>query len=286
MSAPGRCVGLNCTRVTGFCRSVFYSMRTLHAIGALTGREVLKFLRDRSRVLGALAQPLVLWLLLGLGLQGTFRPPSGVGFDGGYVEFLFPGILALVLLFTAIFSTISVVEERTSGFLQAVLVAPTAPTALVLGIVLGGTVLATGQALLFLVAVPLLDLQVSFGGLILVGTVCVLTGLAFTALGFGIAWRMSTTRGFHAVMNLGLLPLWFLSGAMFPVEGAASVLRAIIWANPVSYAVSGLRHGLHAGTAPATLAGPAVCLVVTATFAVLMLGFAVWQVQRPFFETD
>ncbi|MEF8795320.1 MAG: ABC transporter permease [Salinivenus sp.] len=260
-------------------------MHALRTIGALTGREMRKFVRDRSRVLGVLAQPLALWILLGLGFQNTFRPVQP-GVEESYVAFLFPGILALVLLFTAIFSTISVVEERTSGFLQAVLVAPAPRTVLVFGVTLGGTLLATAQALLFLVALPLIDLSPGWLGVGMVAAICLCTGLAFTALGFAIAWRMDTTRGFHAVMNLFLLPLWFLSGAMFPAEGAAPVLRWLVWGNPVSYAVSGLRHGLHgfAGNT-AALAGPAVCLGVTAGFALLMLGLAVWQVRRPFFET-
>ncbi|HKL87406.1 MAG TPA: ABC transporter permease [Salinibacter sp.] len=260
-------------------------MHVLRTIGALTGREMLKFVRDRSRVMGALAQPLALWLLLGLGFQNTFQPPQG-GVEGSYVAFLFPGILALVLLFTAIFSTISIVEERTSGFLQAVMVAPTPRTALVFGTALGGTLLATAQALLFLLAIPAMRLSPGWLGVGMVAAICLLTGLAFTALGFAIAWRMDTTRGFHAVMNLFLLPLWFLSGAMFPAEGAAPVLQWLVWVNPVSYAVSGLRHGLHGFAADAsTLAGPLVCLAVTGGFAVLMLGVAVWQVRQPFFET-
>jgi ABC-2 type transport system permease protein len=259
-------------------------MHALRTVGALTGREMLKFVRDRSRVLGALAQPLALWVLLGLGFQGTFQPPAG-SVDGSYVSFLFPGILALVLLFTAIFSTISIVEERTSGFLQAVMVAPTPRTALVFGTALGGTLLATVQALLFLGALPFLSLSPGLLGLAMVAAICFGTGLAFTALGFAIAWRMDTTRGFHAVMNLFLLPLWFLSGAMFPAEGAAPVLRWLVWGNPVSYAVSGLRHGLHGFAADsATLAGPGVCLAVTGTFALLMVGLAVWQVRQPFFD--
>lgn len=260
-------------------------MHALRAIGALTGREMLKFVRDRSRLLGALAQPLALWLLLGLGFQGTFQPPDGA-VEGTYGAFLFPGILALVLLFTAIFSTISIVEERTSGFLQAVIVAPTPRTALVVGTALGGTLLATGQALLFLLALPVINLSPGLAGLALVVAVCFLTGLAFTALGFAIAWQMETTRGFHAIMNLGLIPLWVLSGAMFPVEGAAPVLQALVWANPVSYAVGGLRHGLHGFAAgPSTLAGPGVCLAVTGGFALLMIGLAVWQVRRPFYRS-
>jgi ABC-2 type transport system permease protein len=260
-------------------------MSALRTIGALTAREMLKFVRDRSRVLGALAQPLALWLLLGLGFQNTFQPPQG-SVGGSYGAFLLPGILALVLLFTAIFSTISIVEERTSGFLQAVLVAPTPRTALVFGTTLGGTLLATVQALLFLGALPLIDLSPGVAGVGMIVAVCLLTGLAFTALGFAIAWRMETTRGFHAVMNLFLLPLWFLSGAMFPVDGAAPVLQVVMWGNPVSYAVSGLRHGFHGfADTPAALAGPGVCLAVTGAFAVLMTGLAVWQVRRPFFQT-
>jgi ABC-2 type transport system permease protein len=261
-------------------------MTALRTVFALTGREILKFVRDRSRVLGVLVQPLAFWLLLGLGFQGTFQMPEGPAAGLGYVEFLFPGVIALVILFTAIFSTISIVEERTSGFLQAVLVAPTPRTALVFGNALGGTLLATGQAVLFLVALPAIDVSTSVLGILTIIAICLLTGLAFTALGFTIAWRMETTRGFHAVMNLFLLPLWFLSGAMFPAEGAAPVLRWLVWANPVSYAVSGIRSGMYGlADAPATLASPAVCLGVSTAFAALMIAAAVWTVKQPFYET-
>lgn len=271
-------------------------MHALSTVAALTGREILKFVRDRSRLLGVLIQPLAFWLLLGLGFQSTFQMPGGMSVAGasvggaqgvGYIEFLFPGIIALVILFTAIFSTISIVEERTSGFLQAVLVAPTPRIALVVGNALGGTLLATGQAVLFLFALPAIGMAPGIGGIALIVALCLLTGLAFTALGFTIAWRMDTTRGFHAVMNLFLLPLWFLSGAMFPAEGAAPVLRWMVWANPVSYAVSGIRSGMYglADAAPATLASPVVCLAVSAGFAALMLVAAVWTVKRPFFAS-
>jgi ABC-2 type transport system permease protein len=261
-------------------------MQALTTVFALTGREVLKFVRDRSRLLGAFTQPLAFWLLLGLGFQGTFQMPGAEAAGVDYVEFLFPGVVALVLLFTAIFSTISIVEERTSGFLQAVMVAPTPRTALVFGNALGGTILATAQALLFLFALPLIGLWPGIQGTLLVLAICVLTGLSFTALGFTIAWRMDTTRGFHAVMNLFLLPLWFLSGAMFPVEGAAPVLRWLVWINPVSYAVSGIRHGMYGlASAPGAMASPLVCIWVSLGFTLLMIGIAVWTVRRPFFST-
>lgn len=261
-------------------------MQALTTVFALTGREVLKFVRDRSRLLGAFTQPLAFWLLLGLGFQGTFQMPGAEAAGVDYVEYLFPGVIALVLLFTAIFSTISIVEERTSGFLQAVMVAPTPRTALVFGNALGGTILATVQALLFLFALPLIGIWPGIQGTLLVLAICLLTGLSFTALGFTIAWRMDTTRGFHAVMNLFLLPLWFLSGAMFPVEGAAPVLRWLVWINPVSYAVSGIRHGMYGlASAPGTMASPLVCILVSLGFTLLMIGVAVWTVRRPFFNT-
>lgn len=240
-------------------------------------------MRDRSRVAGALLQPLGFWLLLGLGFQGAFQMPGGRG--TGYLEFLFPGIVMLVVLFTAIFSTISVVEERREGFLQAALVAPVPRIGLALGNALGGTLLAAAQALLFLLAAPLAGLPVTMGGLIFALGVCVLTGLAFTALGFAVAWQMESTRGYHAVMNFLLLPLWLLSGAPFPAEGAAPVLRWLIYLNPVSYAVSGLRQALYgfSAAAPEALAAPGVCLAATAAFAVLMLALAARQVRRPLF---
>ena len=253
-------------------------MVALQTIWALCAREIIKFVRDRSRLLGAIVQPLGFWLLLGLGFQGTFRMPMDAAAGVGYIEFLFPGIIALMILFTAIFSTISIVEERQSGFLQAAVTAPTPRTALVVGNALGGTLLSTAQAVLFLLAVPLVGLALHAAGLAFVVLISFITGLSFTALGFTIAWRMETTRGFHAVMNLFLLPLWCLSGAMFPVEGASSGLRWLMVANPVTYGLYGFAE------APATLASPLVCLTVTVGFAAVMMGLAVATVRRPLFE--
>lgn len=256
---------------------------SLSPIIALWKREILKFVRDRSRLLGALAQPLGFWILLGLGFQGTFQMP--VASEIGYMEYLFPGILTLILLFTAVFTSISVVEERQHGFLQAALVAPASRTTLVLGNTLGGTTLALVQALLLFLLLPLLGLPITLPGILLMLSVGFLTALAFTALGFLLAWRMETTRGFHAVMNLFLLPMWFLSGAMFPLEGAAPLLRVVMWVNPVTYAVSALRaatYGITAG--PTTLVPLWISLLVCLGFALLMLYLAVVTVRKPLFD--
>ncbi|HLT45745.1 MAG TPA: ABC transporter permease [Rubricoccaceae bacterium] len=255
----------------------------LRAVAALWTREVVKFVRDRSRLVGALAQPLGFWVLLGLGFGGTFRMP-GAEASVPYLEYLYPGIVALILLFTAIFSTISVVEERQQGFLQAALVAPVPRAAIVLGNVLGGTTLALAQAALFLLLAPLVGLAPSLAGLGIVAAAAVPTALAFTALGFVIAWRLETTRGFHAVMNLFLLPMWFLSGAFFPAEGAPAVLRALMYANPAFYGVSALRQGLYwPAEAPGAGLPLGLALGVSALFALLLLGLATLTVRRPLF---
>lgn len=257
---------------------------SLLAVHALWKREVLKFVRDKSRVLGALAQPLGFWLLLGFGFEHSFMAPAGTGSEQSYIEFLYPGMVALIILFTAIFSTISIVEERKSGFLQAALVAPASRITLVFGNTLGGTSLALVETLLFLLLLPAIGIIPSMAGILLVLLTTILIGLAFTSLGFVIAWRMDSTRGFHAVMNLFLLPLWLLSGAPFPIEGASPVLRWIMVFNPVTYAVSALRQAIYWPSAPVdTLVSLPLALAITSVFAIAMLALAAHTIRKPLF---
>src|SRR3954464_1380684 len=168
---------------------------------SLAKRELVRFLRQRHRVIGALATPIVFWLLIGGGMGRSFKVQ---GLPGGndYLRFFFPGTIVMILLFTAIFSTISVIEDRREGFLQSVLVAPVPRMAIVLGKVLGGTALALGQGLVFLLLSPLLGIAPPFTGWVLAIVIMAVVSFALTALGFCIAWRMSSTQGFHAIMNL------------------------------------------------------------------------------------
>lgn len=253
-------------------------------ITALWRREIVKFLRDRSRLLGALVQPLAFWILLGLGFHGTFVI-SGAE-EVSYMEYLYPGIITLVLLFTAIFSTISVVLERQQGFLQAALVAPVPRSVIVLGLVSGGATLAVAEAALFLLLAPVAGFYPGVLGILVILLVSALTALAFTALGFIMAWRLDTTRGFHAVMNLFLMPLWFLSGAVFPAGSLPAELRWLVAIDPVTYSVAAIRWGLYApGEAPVVLPHVGFSLVITALFALAMLALAVWTVRRPLFSS-
>src|SRR3954469_16459365 len=211
---------------------------------SLARRELVRFLRQRHRVIGALATPLVFWLLIGGGMGRSFKV-QGLPGGGDYLRFFFPGTIVMILLFTAIFSTISVIEDRREGFLQSVLVAPVSRMSIVLGKVLGGTVLAFGQALLFLLLAPTVDIHPSLVGFALALVMMLVVAFALTALGFCIAWRMNSTQGFHAIMNLFLMPMWFLSGALFPAAGAVGGLGWVMRLNPLTYGLSGLRRAVY-----------------------------------------
>jgi ABC-2 type transport system permease protein len=238
---------------------------------SLAQRELVRFLRQRHRVIGALATPIVFWLLVGGGMGRSFRAGGPDG--ANYLQYFFPGTILMILLFTAIFSTISIIEDRREGFLQSVLVAPVPSLAIVLGKVLGGTVLAFGQALLFLLLGPLVGVRPTVLGFVLALGIMALLAFALTALGFCIAWRMSSTQGFHAVMNLFLMPMWFLSGALFPVQNASPPLKAVMMLNPLTYGLTGLREALYLGHGAGQGRGPldiAVGVAATAAFAAVL----------------
>jgi ABC-2 type transport system permease protein len=236
---------------------------------SLCHRELVRFLRQRHRIVGALATPIVFWLLIGGGMGRSFRGPGVTDAGGNYLQFFFPGTILMILLFTAIFSTISIIEDRREGFLQSVLVAPVPRMAIVLGKVLGGTVLAFGQALLFLLQAPTVGIHPSPAGLALAALMMAILAFSLTALGFCIAWRMNSTQGFHAIMNLFLMPLWFLSGALFPAEGAMGGLKWIMRLNPLSYGLTGLREAIYWGEPTARHFSPGfgVCLIVSLALA-------------------
>ena len=216
------------------------------AVWSLASRELIRFARQRTRVIGALGQPVLFWVLFGAGLHGSFKPPAWAPSDMTYQEYFFPGVAVLIVLFTAIFSTISIIEDRREGFLQGVLVAPISRLAIVLGKLCGGAALAVVQAGLFLALAPLLGLAVSPLAALEVLGFLILLAFAMTALGFLIAWPLDSTQGFHAIMSVFLLPMWLLSGAFFPA-GESGWLSSVIRANPLTYGVAGLRRLLYAG---------------------------------------
>lgn len=241
----------------------------MRGVGALWWREIVRFVRQRSRLVGAFAQPLVFWILLGAGFRTSFRP-AGTAADVGSMAYFYPGIIGMVLLFTAIFSTIAVVEDRKSGFLQGVLVSPLSRDGIVLGQALGGTTLALLQGALFLALAPFVGITLSLGAVLAALGVITAIAFALTSLGLVIAWRMDSTQGFHAIMNLILMPIWILSGAVFPAAGAAGWLAWVMQLNPLTYGMAALRRTLYlqAPEAVGPVPGLAVSLAVTALFCV------------------
>jgi ABC-2 type transport system permease protein len=241
---------------------------------SLWWREMVRFCRQRSRIVGAFVQPLVFWLLLGGGLQASFRPP-GAAAGMGYVEYIYPGIIAMVLLFTAIFATIAVVEDRRAGFLQGVLVAPIPRSSIVMGQALGCTTLAVAQGVLFLALGPLAGVPLSVRSVLALTGVMVLVAFGLTSLSLIIAWRLDSTQGFHAIMNLLLLPMWVLSGAFFP---AAGLPRWIVWImslNPLTYGMAAIRRCLYLGTGIDAGAVPGLGLALAVTLGFGAIAFAV-----------
>lgn len=247
----------------------------------LAERELRRFFRQRTRIIGALGQPVMFWLLFGTGLRGSFQPPAwGVG--QSYAEYFFPGVAVMILLFTAIFSTISIIEDRREGFLQGVLVAPVPRAAIVLGKVLGGTALALLQVSVFWLLAPLAGVWTGPLEIAALVLFFALSGMALTALGFAIAWPMESTQGFHAIMSVVLMPMWLLSGAFFPAEGAGP-LGWIMRLNPMTYMVAGSRRILyHAREIPATWDMPPlwVCVLVVTVFGGACLGVGLRMVER------
>jgi len=245
---------------------------------SLWRREVVRFVRQRSRVIGALGTPVVFWLLIGSGLRNSFRLTTAGEArptDMNFLEYSFPGTLVLIVLFTAIFSTISIIEDRREGFLQAVIAAPVRRTAIVLGKVMGSTTLAVLQAMLFLMLAPLSGIPLAIGSVLALAVVLTIVGVGLSALGFLIAWPMDSTQGFHAVMNLFLIPMWLLSGAFFPASGASRWLAWLMTVNPLTYGVAAVRHALYLGRDNVAITpSPMVSIAVTIGFAVVMIVLA------------
>jgi len=240
----------------------------LLAVKTLWLREMIRFYRQPSRVVGALGTPFVFWLLIGSGIGSSFR-------EMNYAIYFFPGTIMMILLFTAIFSTISLIEDRREGFMQSVLVAPISRSSLVLGKILGGATLAFIQGLLFLLLAPIVGISLSLTGWLVTSAVLFLNAFALTGLGFIIAWKLQSIQGFHAIMNLFLIPLWFMSGALFPPEGAPTWIQVVMKCNPLTYGMALLRRAMFGDQADVLQLPPvAMSLVITIVFGLGLFLFA------------
>jgi ABC-2 type transport system permease protein len=240
-------------------------------------REIVRFYRQPGRVIGVVASPLVFWLVLGSGFGNSFRSGAGPS-QQHYLNYSYPGTLILIVLFTSIFTMMSVIEDRKEGFLLSVLVAPVPRSAIVLGKVLGGTTLSAIQGMIFLVFAPFAGIHLEPLQVLMVGVVVFLVSFALTALGFAIAWPMDSSQAFHGIVNLFLIPLWLLSGALFSMDGASGWIRALMYVNPLTYGVTALRVLLYPATEGSASLPSAMATLLL--FSLVMFGLALLMVHR------
>ncbi|MBX5445925.1 ABC transporter permease [Sphaerobacter sp.] len=260
----------------------------LNGIVTLWYRDVLHFARDRTRIIGSFAQPILFLFIFGTGLSASIGPLGGgaAGQEGvSYVQFIFPGIIAMAVLFTAVFSGIAIVWDREFGFLKEVLVAPLPRWAIAVGKALGGATTAMVQGILMLIFAPFVGVSLSLGHVAALIPVMFITAFALSSLGLLIAVSMKSMEGFQLIMNFLMMPLFFLSGALFPLQNLPGWLTAFTRINPVSYGVDAIRHlVLGAGSLPAEQLGltvfgvhmtPLLDMVVVLAFGMIMIALAV-----------
>jgi ABC-2 type transport system permease protein len=220
-------------------------MRDLaEVVGALWRRDLVKFTRDRQQLLGSATRPLLWLLAFGLGLRGSFRGDTSVD----YVTFIVPGLATMTVLFAGMFQSISLVWDREFGFLKELLVAPVPRVAFVIAKMLAGATLAVLEASVVLLMSLALGVRWSILGALPALAILAVFGMAVSGFGVFLASRMKSFEGFGVVVNFVIQPVFFLSGALYPLEGLPAGLRFVVALNPMSYAVDaarGLLVGVH-----------------------------------------
>ena len=248
------------------------------ACGALVQRDLRAFIRSRSQFYSSVFLPLMLLAILGVGVSDGLQPTSRVIRDGDYVSYLAPGMIALTALFSSTFSSASFYRDRDSGMLRTLLATPHVAQTILLGKTFAAVIIGAAQALLILaiaVAIPGIDLDWQFGWL--GGLAMVITGilaLNFMLSGFAllIATRIRTMQGFHLVINLILFPLFFLSGAFFPLDELPTWLQVLGWINPLTYPVDLMQTAAYASSNDGFI-GPAIDFAVLGSLALLLFAF-------------
>jgi ABC-2 type transport system permease protein len=203
-------------------------------------REFVKFFREKSRLLGTIARP-VLWLfVVGNGMASLIKPQTGFS----YLQYIFPGMIGMTILFSSIFSSISIVWDREFGFMKEMLVAPISRLSIVVGKAISGTLISVAQAIIIMLLIPFLGIHLSALQFFEVVAVALLVSLCITSIGILIAAQLTSFDGFNIIMNFLVMPMLFLSGAMYPVTSLPRALRQITLINPLTYGIDAIKHVL------------------------------------------
>ncbi len=245
----------------------------LRTIFVMWLREVKKYLRSRSRMIGALGQPLFYLLALGYGLGSVFKAAG----EGSYIQFLAPGVIGMAIIFTSIFNGMQIIWDRQFGFLKETLVAPVSRVAIMLGRTFGGATVATAQGSIVLALTLLFGFHPVNWVLVVPAILLMfLVASLFSALGIMVASFLTDMQGFQLIMNFLVMPMFFLSGALFPLRNVPVLLLALATIDPLSYGVDGLR-ALLIGTSHF---GVATDVAVLLTIAVVLLGMGIYRFTR------
>jgi ABC-2 type transport system permease protein len=225
-------------------QAVNIRVATLRAIYMIWRRDVIRFWRDRTRVIGALVQPLLFLVILGTGLSAALRGAGGGSFRAGldYTTFIYPGIIGMAVLFSSIFSGMSIIWDRDFGFLKEVLVAPIDRSAVAIGKTLGGATQAFLQGLVLLVLAPFVGVKLTPLAVLELLFLIFCLAFALSAVGVAIGARMRSMMGFQFVLNFLVQPAFFLSGALFPLSGLPAWMTALTRVDPLSYGVDPIRR--------------------------------------------
>lgn len=255
--------------------------REFGVIGALWRRDMMRFRRDTGRWVGLVIQPLLIWWLLGAGMRDSLAlPVAADGTAGSPFAWYLPGAIAMIALFTSIFATMGVIEDRQQGFLQQVLVAPASRAAMIVGKTLGVLSVALIQLALTLPAFLLAGLDLGAVHWLLLLGVFIPGVVAITTMSFCLAWVVRTTHAYHALMGVLLIPLWLMSGALFPLP-ADGFLRWVNTVNPLAYMVDGIRHAFAGGEAVIHAFSPLIAVLALCAGAVGGLVLASLIARRP-----
>ena len=203
-------------------------------------RQLKRYFRSKSRIVGSLGQPILFLVALGYGLGPVFESAG----RGSYLQFIAPGVIAMSILFTAVFSGIEIIWDRQFGFLKETLVAPVSRFQIMFGRTLGGATVAMAQGVIVLVLAIIIGFRPTGQNYLAAIFIMFLIAMAFTALGTAIASKLEDMQGFQLIMNFVVMPIYFLSGAFFPLEGLGGTLKIVTSLDPLTYGVDGLRGSL------------------------------------------
>jgi ABC-2 type transport system permease protein len=261
---------------------------TLRAIYIIWYRDVLRYWRDRARLVASLAQPLLFLIVFGTGLSSALSGAGG-GLGGAagaaagltYTQFIFPGIIGMSVLFSAIFASMSIVWDREFGFLKEVLVAPIDRSAVAIGKSLGGATQAMVQGLILLILAPVIGVKLTLGSVLALIPLVFVLAFALSSMGVAIASRMKSMQGFQVVVNFLMMPMFFLSGALFPLSGLPVWMTVLTRLDPAAYGMDPLRRVVLGGAGVPSFALDRMGLTIFDTVlpivveAGILLGFGV-----------